>query len=89
MSVNTSNLASTALNVNASASSSSTFNAIGSSSGSTSSSSDKDKESLWYFTADQLINSPSRRHGIDIDQELSYRQMTAYLIQEMGQRLQV
>ncbi|XP_055378541.1 cyclin-T isoform X2 [Condylostylus longicornis] len=46
-------------------------------------------DSRWYFTAEQLTNSPSRRQGIDADEELSYRQMTAYLIQEMGQRLQV
>ncbi|XP_037928145.1 cyclin-T isoform X2 [Teleopsis dalmanni] len=50
---------------------------------------EKDKDSLWYFSSDELANSPSRKHGIDADQELSYRQMTAYLIQEMGQRLQV
>lgn len=56
---------------------------------SSSSATEKDKDSMWYFTSEQLQNSPSRRHGIDADQELSYRQMTAYLIQEMGQRLQV
>lgn len=49
----------------------------------------RDKDSMWYFNSDQLANSPSRQHGITADQELSYRQMTAYLIQEMGQRLQV
>ncbi|XP_037908195.1 cyclin-T isoform X2 [Hermetia illucens] len=47
------------------------------------------KDSRWYFTAEQLANSPSRRQGIDANQELSYRQQTAYLIQEMGQRLSV
>lgn len=47
------------------------------------------KDSRWYFTSEQLANSPSRRQGIDADQELSFRQLTAYLIQEMGQRLQV
>ncbi|XP_058975679.1 cyclin-T-like isoform X2 [Musca domestica] len=50
---------------------------------------DRDKDSMWYFTAEDLANSPSRRYGITPDQELSYRQMTAYLIQDMGQRLQV
>ncbi|XP_055840856.1 cyclin-T isoform X4 [Episyrphus balteatus] len=62
-----------------------------SSSGNSSSTSNevKEKDSIWYFTSEQLANSPSRRHGISPDQELSYRQMTAYLIQEMGQRLQV
>lgn len=47
------------------------------------------RENMWYFTAEELANSPSRANGIGADQELSYRQMTAYLIQEMGQRLQV
>ncbi|XP_065362255.1 cyclin-T isoform X2 [Calliphora vicina] len=51
--------------------------------------SDRDKDSMWYFSSDDLANSPSRKAGITPDQELSYRQMTAYLIQEMGQRLQV
>ncbi|XP_036335966.1 cyclin-T-like isoform X1 [Rhagoletis pomonella] len=50
---------------------------------------EKEKDSHWYFNSEQLTNSPSRRQGIDADTELSYRQMTAYLIQEMGQRLQV
>ncbi|XP_075164350.1 cyclin T isoform X2 [Haematobia irritans] len=50
---------------------------------------DRDKDSMWYFTTEELQNSPSRRNGISPDLELSYRQMTAYLIQEMGQRLQV
>ncbi|KAM7357210.1 cyclin T isoform 2-T2 [Cochliomyia hominivorax] len=50
---------------------------------------DRDKDSMWYFSAEDLANSPSRKAGISPDQELSYRQMTAYLIQEMGQRLQV
>lgn len=48
-----------------------------------------DKDTMWYFTADQLENSPSRRHGIDAATELHLRQMTAYLIQDMGQRLDV
>lgn len=43
----------------------------------------------WYFTADQLQNSPSRKCGVDADKELQYRQQTAYLIQEMGQHLRV
>lgn len=46
-------------------------------------------ESQWYFNADQLQNSPSRKCGIDADKELQYRQQTAYLIQEMGQYLRV
>lgn len=48
-----------------------------------------EKDKIWYFTNEQLGNSPSRRCGIKCDDELHYRQMTAYLIQEMGQRLQV
>ena len=43
----------------------------------------------WYFTADQLGNSPSRKCGMDADQELIYRQRAANLIQDMGQRLHV
>ncbi|EDV96188.1 GH15353 [Drosophila grimshawi] len=48
-----------------------------------------EKDKIWYFSTEQLTNSPSRRCGIKCDDELHYRQMTAYLIQEMGQRLQV
>lgn len=48
-----------------------------------------EKDKIWYFSNEQLGNSPSRRCGIKCDDELHYRQMTAYLIQEMGQRLQV
>ena len=43
----------------------------------------------WYFTEEQLANSPSRKCGINAELELSYRQRAANLIQEMGQRLQV
>lgn len=46
-------------------------------------------DSKWYFTAEQLSNSPSRKCGMDADQELMYRQRAANLIQDMGQRLQV
>lgn len=46
-------------------------------------------EERWYFTREQLNNSPSRRCGIDAEKELSYRQQGANLIQDMGQRLQV
>lgn len=46
-------------------------------------------DSKWYFTAEQLANSPSRKCGMDADQELMYRQRAANLIQDMGQRLQV
>ncbi|XP_018045336.1 PREDICTED: uncharacterized protein LOC108685175 isoform X2 [Atta colombica] len=43
----------------------------------------------WYFTREQLANTPSRRCGIDADKELSYRQQAANFIQDMGQRLVV
>lgn len=43
----------------------------------------------WYFPRDTLDNSPSRKCGIDVEKELSYRQQAANMIQEMGQRLQV
>ena len=41
------------------------------------------------FTKEQILNTPSRKHGIDSDKELSYRQQAANLIQDMGQRLSV
>lgn len=43
----------------------------------------------WYFSKEQLVNSPSRKYGLDADKELAYRQQAANLIQDMGQRLQV
>ncbi|XP_056909447.1 cyclin-T2a isoform X2 [Takifugu flavidus] len=45
--------------------------------------------SKWFFTREQLENTPSRRCGIEPDRELSYRQQSANLIQDMGQRLNV
>ncbi|XP_053732572.1 cyclin-T2a isoform X1 [Synchiropus splendidus] len=45
--------------------------------------------SRWFFTRDQLENTPSRRCGVEPDRELSYRQQAANLIQDMGQRLNV
>lgn len=47
------------------------------------------EQEKWYFTKEQLQNSPSRRCGLDADKELAYRQQAANLIQDMGQRLQV
>ena len=35
------------------------------------------------------FDTPSRKHGIDSDKELSYRHQAANLIQDMGQRLSV
>ncbi|XP_075037058.1 cyclin-T2 isoform X2 [Mixophyes fleayi] len=43
----------------------------------------------WFFSREQLEDSPSRRFGLEADKELSYRQQAANLIQEMGQRLNV
>ncbi|XP_008278360.1 cyclin-T2a isoform X2 [Stegastes partitus] len=43
----------------------------------------------WFFTREQLENTPSRRCGVEPDRELSYRQQAANLIQDMGQRLNV
>lgn len=43
----------------------------------------------WYFTKQELQDSPSRMHGVDPDKELSYRQQAANMIQDMGQRLNV
>lgn len=54
-----------------------------------SSSSGDNKDSRWYFTVEQLQNSPSRSQGIDAEKEIDLRQQAAYLIQEMGQRLRV
>ncbi|XP_006834648.1 PREDICTED: cyclin-T2 isoform X2 [Chrysochloris asiatica] len=45
--------------------------------------------SRWFFTREQLENTPSRRCGMEADKELSYRQQAANLIQDMGQRLNV
>lgn len=47
------------------------------------------KDPHWFFTKEQLDNSPSRRSGIDADKELFYRQQTASFIQEMGSKLQL
>jgi hypothetical protein len=46
-------------------------------------------EEKWYFTKEQLANTPSRKCGYELDKELSYRQQAANFIQDMGQRLQV
>lgn len=43
----------------------------------------------WYYSRQQIDNSPSRRAGLDPDKELSYRQQAANLLQDMGQRLNV
>ncbi|XP_057334281.1 cyclin-T1-like [Microplitis mediator] len=43
----------------------------------------------WFFTKDQLVNSPSRKFGIDQNRELSYRQQSASLNHDIGQILRV
>jgi hypothetical protein len=43
----------------------------------------------WYFTKEELQRTPSVLSGIDVSKELSYRQQSANLIQDMGQRLLV
>ena len=43
----------------------------------------------WYFGKEELERSPSRNHGVDFDKEMSYRQMTATMIQDMGRRLKL
>ena len=48
-----------------------------------------DQKIRWYFTKEELEHSPSRQHGVDFDKELSYRQQTANMIQEMGHRLKL
>ena len=49
----------------------------------------RNPEIRWYFTKEELLNSPSRAHGVDPDKELSYRQQAASMIQDMGKRLNV
>ncbi|XP_053211265.1 cyclin-T1-like isoform X2 [Panonychus citri] len=46
-------------------------------------------QSRWYFSKESLINTPSRKCGIDYDKEMSYRQQAANLIQDMGRLLKV
>lgn len=41
----------------------------------------------WYFTREQLADSPSRADGVDPEKELRYRQDAASLIQDMGPKL--
>ena len=43
----------------------------------------------FYFSKEQLQNTPSRKNGVDPEKEQSYRQQAATLIQDMGQRLSV
>ena len=50
---------------------------------------DSSAASRWFFSREQLENTPSRRCGVEADKELSYRQQAANLLQDMGQRLNV
>ena len=43
----------------------------------------------WYFTKEELERAPSRAHGVDYDKELSYRQQTATMIQDMSHMLKL
>ncbi|CAH1123628.1 unnamed protein product [Ceutorhynchus assimilis] len=43
----------------------------------------------WYFTKEQLENTPSRKCGFDAYKELQCRQQAANFIQDMGQKLKV
>ncbi|XP_064397891.1 cyclin-T1-like isoform X2 [Halichondria panicea] len=43
----------------------------------------------WYFTKEELENSPSRINGVDPAKELSYRQQSANLIKDVGHRIGV
>lgn len=43
----------------------------------------------WIFSREEIANSPSRKCGMDAEKELNYRQQTANMIQDMGQKLQV
>ena len=40
----------------------------------------------WYFTKEDLRNTPSVRDGIEFAKELGYRQQCANLVQDIGQR---
>ena len=46
-------------------------------------------EDRWYFSKEELKKTPSVLSGMDCAKELSYRQQSANLIQDMGQRLAV
>ena len=43
----------------------------------------------WYFTKEQLLNTPSRKNDIDVKKELRLRQNASNLIHTMGQKLKV
>ncbi|KAF0292990.1 Cyclin-T2 [Amphibalanus amphitrite] len=43
----------------------------------------------WFFSKEKLVNTPSKKDGIDMRKELFYRQQAATLVQDMGQKLMV
>jgi cyclin T len=43
----------------------------------------------WFFSKEQLANTPSRKCGFKLVKELWYRQLAAGFIQDMGQHLRV
>lgn len=43
----------------------------------------------WFYTYEQVLNTPSRRHGIEPERELRYRQESASLIFDAGQHLEL
>jgi cyclin T len=47
------------------------------------------KTGRWFYSKEDMHNSPSRKDGIDQFTELRYRQAAAQLIQECGKRLQL
>ncbi len=46
-----------------------------------------DPNNRWYFSKEEILQSPSRIHGVEYEKELSYRQQTSTLIQDMAHRL--
>ena len=47
------------------------------------------KRIKWIFTKEHLSNNPSRKDGISIEKDVLYRQQSAALVQDMGQRLKM
>lgn len=43
----------------------------------------------WLFSAEQIAATPSRKHGMSAEKELTFRQFAAFMIHYMGKRLQL
>ncbi|XP_057322615.1 cyclin-T-like [Microplitis mediator] len=43
----------------------------------------------WYFSKEELKNSPSSKDGISAEKELDHKQQAAYLINDLGKRLKL